>query len=344
MRRAVLALLIVAAALALLLVPQQFSESSIFNVGNVLIFAVAAMGLHLLVNWTGELSLAHSTFVGFPAFLVASMSARWSVSPIWLIPLGIAVGAGIGAVVGLAALRARGVQVALVTLAAGVAIEEYFFDQEWLAGPAGGTFVSTPTLGGIQFTTSKDLFVVIWVLFLLALVAMWMIYRSKVGRGLQWVKSDPSAAAASGVPVAGYRMMAYSLAGAMAGLAGAMTTVWVQQLTPASFPQAQSFTYLLVVVLAGPGWVGGVLLATVTLFGVPQFISTSAAFFNYLGPVSLILTLTMYKAGLNGFGRDLRDSLRDRFARHRADDRHDSSPPPPAGDALAAAMSGPESR
>lgn len=314
-RRAVAALALAAAALALLVVPQQLSESAIFNVGQVLTFAVAAMGLHLLVNWAGELSLAHSAFVGFPAFAVSALSVSWGVSPIWLVPLGIAIGAGIGGVVGLAALRARGVQVALVTLAAGVAIEQFFFDREWLVGPPGGTYVPPPTLGGIEFASSRSLFVVVWALFLLALAAMWAIYRSKVGRGLQWVKSHPEAAAAAGVPVAGYRMLAYCLAGATAGLAGAMTTIWVQQLTPASFPQTASFTYLLVVVLAGPGWVTGVLVASASLAGVPLFISTSAAFFNYLGPVSLILTLTTYKAGLNGFGRQLRDRLRARIAR-----------------------------
>lgn len=333
MKRLLTALAIAAAAIALLEIPQQLSESTIFNVGNVLIFAVAAMGLHLLVNWAGELSLAHSTFVGFPAFCVGALSVKWDVSAILLIPIGIVVGATIGGIVGLAALRARGVQVALVTLAAGVAIEQFFFHREWLVGPAGGTYISTPTLLGAEFTTSKDLYVVVWVLFLASLAVMWMIWRSKVGRGLHWVKTHPSAAAASGIPIAGYRMMAYALAGAVAGLAGAMTTVWVQQLTPVTFPQSASFTYLLVVVLAGPGWVGGVLLASISLFGVPLFISTSAAFFNYLGPVSLILTLTSYKAGLNGFGRQLRDQLRERFASRRADDRSDSSPPP-AGDAL----------
>jgi len=313
--RALEALALAAGAVALLLVPPQLSESVTFNVGLLLVFAVAAMGLHLLVNWAGELSLAHSTFVGFPAFCVAALSAKWNASPILLVPVGIAVGAGIGGIVGLAALRARGVQVALVTLAAGVAINEYFFNREWLVGPPGGTSVPTPTLFGLTFDSSKSLYVVVWVLFLLAVALMWAVHRSKVGRGLLWVKTHPDAAAAAGVPIAGYRMMAYGIAGAMAGLAGAMTTVWVQQLTPASFPQSTSFTYLLVVVLAGPGMVGGVLLASVSLFGVPLFITSSAAFFSYLGPVSLILTLTTYKAGLNGFGRQLRDGLRERFSR-----------------------------
>ena len=121
-------------AVALTLVPLTFAEATVYKLGLVLIVIVGAIGLHVLVNWTGELSLAHATIIGFPAFVVAKLSADHGISPLYLLPVGVLAGALVGAVVGLPALRARGLQVALVTLAAGVAIDRYFFTKAWFAG------------------------------------------------------------------------------------------------------------------------------------------------------------------------------------------------------------------
>jgi ABC-type branched-subunit amino acid transport system permease subunit len=111
-------------------VPLLLSEADVYKLGLVVIVFVAATGLHLLVNWAGELSLAHAALVGASAFLVATLSADHGVSTVWLLPIGILGGALLGTIIGLPALRARGLQVALVTLVAGVAIERWLFTKE----------------------------------------------------------------------------------------------------------------------------------------------------------------------------------------------------------------------
>ena len=98
--------------------PLGASEVTIFKVGLVALLGIGAIGLHMLVNWAGELSLAHAACVGLPAFAVAKLSGDHGISSIHLLPAGIAVGALLGALVGLPALRAKGLQVAVVTLAA----------------------------------------------------------------------------------------------------------------------------------------------------------------------------------------------------------------------------------
>ncbi len=308
-RRVPLAPLVVAAAFVAL-PPLVLGEADVFRIGSVMIVAVAAIGLHMLVNWAGELSLAQAAVVGLPAFTVAKLAADWSVSPLWLLPIGIVVGAAAGLVIGLPSLRARGLQVALVTLAGGIAIERFLFTKPWLVGPPGGVAVPVPNLGPWTFTTSKALYPVLASVVVAAVAGAAMLYRSKVARAMAWVRDEPAAAAAFAIPVTTYRLAAYGLAGAYAGLAGGLSAVWVQRLTAGAFPFTVSFTYMVMVVLAGRGFVWGVVAAVALLEGGRVFASGIGPLVAYGGPVALILVITRYRAGLNGTGRQLMEWIR----------------------------------
>ena len=294
-------------AIAAIVAPTLLAEATVYKLGLVLVLLTGAIGLHLLVNWAGELSLAHAPMVGLPAFVVAKLSADHGLSPIALLPLAIVVGLATGAVVGLPAIRAKGLQVALVTLAAGVAIDRFFFTRPWVVGPAGGAQVSTPTLGPLEFKTAAALYPVLALLVIGAIAVAYAIYRSKVGRALLWVKAQPDAAAAFGIAVPRYRTLAYALAGGFAGFSGGLTAMWVGRVTPEAFPLSRSFTYLIIVALAGRGFVGGVAAAAAMVEGGRLFLASGDALITYGAPLGLILTLTRHPAGLNGLGRQLKE-------------------------------------
>lgn len=290
-------------AAVLVVGPALLAETVVYKAGLVLIVLVAVIGLHLLVNWIGELSLAHAALVGLPAFVAAKLSADHGLSPVLLLPIAVVVGLVAGGVVGLPAIRARGLQVALVTLAAGVAIDRFFFTKEWLVGSVSGARVAVPSLGPVELRTARSMYPLLAVIVVLAIGAAWMIYRSKIGRAFSWIKAHPDAASAFGVPVARYRTLAYVLAGGFAGLGGGLTTMWVQRLTPEAFPLSRSFTMLIIVALAGRGFVGGVALAVAAVEGGQLFFSSAGAFITYAAPIGLIVTLTRQPAGLNGLLR-----------------------------------------
>jgi branched-chain amino acid transport system permease protein len=307
-----------AAATLLVAAPMLvLSEANVYKLGLVLIVLVAAIGLHALVTWAGELSLAQAPIVGLPAFAVAKLSADHDLSPVYLLPLAIVVGVATGALVGLPALRARGLQVALVTLAAGVAIDRFFFTREWVVGPPGGAAVTTPSIGPIELASAKALWPVLAIAVLLAVTAAWMIDRSTIGRALRWVKAHPDGAASFGIPVSRVRLHAYALAGAFAGLAGGLTAMWVQRMTPQAFPLSLSFTYLIIVALAGRGFVGGVAAAAVAVEGGRLFLAGGGALIAYAAPLGLILTLTRHQSGLNGLGRRAAELIKERTMQHR---------------------------
>ncbi|MBV8958185.1 MAG: hypothetical protein JO087_05405, partial [Actinobacteria bacterium] len=145
-------------ALLAIVLPTLLGEATVYKLGLVLILFVGAIGLHVLVNWAGELSLAHAAMVGLPAFVVAKLSADHHISPLVLLPAGLLVGLMVGALVGVPAMCARGLQVALVTLAAGVAIDRFFFTKAWLVGGDTGAAVSVPRLGPFTFATARSLY------------------------------------------------------------------------------------------------------------------------------------------------------------------------------------------
>ena len=298
-----------AAAAALVLLPPTMSESSVFKLGLVLIFAIAAMGLHLLVNWTGELSLGHAGVVGLPAFALAQISFHQGLSPIALLPVAIGVGALAGAVIALPAFRARGLYVAIVTLASGIAIDRFFFTRPWIVGD-GSVRVDDATLGPLTFDDSRSLYPLLAILFLIAVLAMRALHRSKVARSFLWIRTNRDAAAAFGVPVDRYRIGAYALAGALAGLAGGLTSLWLSLVVAQNFPLTLGFDYLVVVVLAGAGSVGGVIVAAALLQGLPYLVSDLGPAVAYGGPLGLLFMLTRHPAGLNGVGRRIMRKLR----------------------------------
>jgi branched-chain amino acid transport system permease protein len=293
------------------------SEVTAYKLGLIAIVFIGAIGLHILVNWAGELSLAHAAFIGLPAFVVAQVSTHAGVSPILVLPLGIAVGAALGLVVAVPALRARGLQVALVTLAVGIAIDRFFFVRGWVIGSSGGLRVPTPSLLGIRFETSRSLVPVLVVVVALAVLACRAILDSKIGRALSLVRANPDAAAAVGIPVAYYRGVVYMVAGGFAGLAGSSYVLWVQRVSPKAFPLELGFTYLVIAVLAGKGGLGGLALSAVLLEGGQVFSILPQNLALYLGPIALIFNVTRYQEGFNGVLREM--GLR--LGEHRAKQR-----------------------
>ena len=302
----------------LVLSPLLGGDSTVYKAGLVLIFFVAAVGLHLLVNWAGQLSLAHASMVGIPAFTVLSLSQLTGLSPIYLLPVGLLMGAAVGFVIAIPTLRASPLQVVIVTMLAGIAIDRFFYSQAWLVGGVGGRQAAPVRLGPLELTTSRGMYPVLLVVVAAVILATWLLMHSKVARSWGWVRADPAAASALGIRVATTRLGAYGVAGAFAGLSGGLTAMWIGSFDASTFPEDLSFAYLLIAVLAGRGFLGGVAFATLVLQGGQQFGPDivgldSKSLFNailaYGGPISLIYMIGHYQAGLNGWGRGLMHQL-----------------------------------
>lgn len=308
-----------ATIVVLALLPLTASELTVYRATLIPIYVIAVFGLHVLVNWAGELSLAHASMVAVPAFSVLALSATHGISPLLLLPLAVVVGMALGLIVSLPALKVRGVQVAIVTLAAGVAVNQFLLTKPWLVGPLEGYDAATPSLGPLRFESNRAVYPVILLVTAGALGIGWALLHSRVARAMFWVRTDPDAASAFGISVARYRMLAFTIAGAFGGLAGGMTVVAVGRLTPGSFPATLSFAYLVPVILVGPGFAGGIVAVAILLQGGPLFVSGVGRAVQYLGPIALVISITRYRAGLHGAGRSLMERLD--MSRHATEER-----------------------
>lgn len=302
------------------------SDAAIYKLGFIGIVFIAAIGLHLLVNWAGELSLAHAGFVGLPAFAVGQLTHHTGWTPILFLPVGVAVGVLLGLLVAIPARRARGLQVALVTLAIGIAITQFLFVRSWVIGPPSGLNVPVPSLFGIRFETSRSLLPVLVAVIVVAVLAARAIMNSTIGRALSQLRAVPDAAAIAGVPVAAYRGAAYAFAGAFAGLAGGAYVLWVQRVGPQAFPLNLGFTYLVIATLAGKGGLLGVAIAAVALEGGRLFSIIPESIGLYLGPIALIYNVTRYQEGINGLLRQAGRQLRTRKEKAMEDRTKDLTP------------------
>src|SRR4051794_24752266 len=220
------------AAVGALLPYLLFDDNDLFKIGLILIFFVSAAGLHVLVNWTGELSLAQGSVLGLAALAVARLSIAYDLHPLLLVPVGAAVGFAAGLTLAAVAYRASGFYVAIVTLAGAVVIDRYFFTKDWLV-KGGSLTVTRFDIGGWELHTSKDMYPLLIGIVVLMVVFVRRLNRSRFARAMFKLRQHPEGASAQGVNVAATRALAYVIAGTLAGVAGGLSAMWIQSVSPA---------------------------------------------------------------------------------------------------------------
>ena len=227
------------------------------NLASALVVAVGALSLNVLVGYAGQISLGHQAFIGIGAFMSAYVIGQSHQSFYVGLVAAVAVGTVQAVVLGLIALRVRGLYFALVTLAWGAVGEQCIFRLKGFTG--GGAGANAPRPGG--FTTDRGFLVICAVALTIVLLIDWRLLSSKAGRALQALRESPQVAANYGVNVKGYTLYAFAVSGAYAGLAGALyasrrTTVQAIDFGFASI----ALTYLIVTVVGGLRRRGGIVV------------------------------------------------------------------------------------
>lgn len=213
----------VAAALLLLLGEPGLRLAMITS----LMVGLVALSMVVLTGLLGQVSLAQLTLVGFCAFMLARIAAAWDL-PFPVAPLlALGVTTALGVLISLPALRIRGIQVAIVTLAAAVAIEQLLFRNPSFTGNGGLSHVDAPEVLGWSFGIIgpgeypyRPFGLFVLALFVLAALLVVSVRRGPLGRRMLAVRANERAAAASGVGVAGVKIKGAAVASFIAALAG----------------------------------------------------------------------------------------------------------------------------
>jgi branched-chain amino acid transport system permease protein len=265
-RRAILAI----AAVALLLgAPPLLPPYPLTLLTQILIYAVFAMSLDLLLGYTGLASLGHAAYFGVAAYVVAILVTRNQASFWTCLVAAILVATAVAAVFGLVAIRATGVYFLMITLALGMIVWGLAF--RWVSvtmGDNGISGIPRPTLLGVSFAAPLPFHYLSLAVFLLAFAALWLIVRSPFGLSLRGIRETERRMRALGYDVWLHKYVAFVLAGAFAGLAGALWAYYNGFVSPVEVHLITSVETLLMVALGGPGTLFGPILgsAVIVLF------------------------------------------------------------------------------
>src|ERR687898_508450 len=307
-RPPVVAGLVAAGFAALLLTEGSYR----FGVITSMIVALMALSLVVLTGFVGQISLAQAAFAGSAGFVLSKIGTGLPF-PLPLLVAALAATA-LGLLVAVPALRVRGVQLAVVTLAAGVAIEQLVFQNPRLT-PAGGNLIPDARIFGLDLAVRRGAELARWqfgalvlVVLTLAALAVANLGRSGTGRALLAVRSNERAAASIGVDVAVAKLVAFGMAAFLAGLGGALIGYSRGQLSATSFGVSVSLTLLAFAYLGGITSVGGALVAgTLAPLGIGYVVLDRATdlgeHYVLVSGILLGATAVLNPGGIAGTGR-----------------------------------------
>ena len=326
-RRTTFVLLIAGAVLlptmTAMAMPHWFQPDYALNLSWATSIAVGALALNLLIGYAGQISLGHGALLGVGAF-AAGMATTGAGLPMWVaIPLAAVVTALVSLVIGFPALRLRGLYLAMVTIAFGYAMYTGILSLNALTGGTAGVVETRRLWGSTTFVDQSYMLAGALILLVLAWFLDANVTRSRLGRAFKAIRESEAVAASFGVDVARYKLLAFVISGALAGVAGAIWGFTFGQVNSESFFSGNTFDYslllILVVVIGGLGSRAGVVIAAFafTLFpfllsALPGIGSSLHQVMPIVGGALLMYTVARHPGGFASLAREARERRRAR--------------------------------
>ncbi len=258
----------------LLAVPYLLDEYLMSQMHFVLIYSIVGLGLMLLVGFTGQISLGHAAFLAVGAYTEALMQARGI--PFFIsLPSAALFAAALGLIVGLPALRLKGIYLAIATLAFNVIVEEVITRWESLTGGNSGRHLKAIELFGIKLDTDASFYYLCLGLTIVSIVALMNLLRSPTGRAFVAIRDSEISASCMGVNLATYKTLSFAISAALTGIGGALYAHKVTFISPEQFTLLQSIELVTIVILGGVGSIHGAVLGAAFLIVLPQLIAVA---------------------------------------------------------------------
>jgi ABC-type branched-subunit amino acid transport system permease subunit len=333
---------LVTTLVVVVLLPAVVDQSRAFLASRMFLFAVVALSLTVLTGWAGQLSLGQFALVAVGALVAAHLTPGWPL-PVVFVVAGL-VAAVVAVVIGLPALRIKGLYLAVTTLGFALLMQVSIINTPCVRLPVTGwhvcsglpdsssTLLRTSNLFGISLGTQRALYFVA----LGQLVVFLVIARVWRDRGLQRVlvavRDNEVAAGASGVRVVRIKLLAFALSGFMAGSAGVTYALVEQRVSGRLFDVGESILVVSMVVIGGLGSLEGALLGAAYLIGIPAAFGSGSTVQFITSGVGLLLFLLYLPGGLAGVLGSVADGLASALRSQRRPPRKPDPPgeePPP---------------
>jgi branched-chain amino acid transport system permease protein len=299
----------------LLAVPYVTGKAISEVLGTVLVFALLGLGLNIVVGYAGLLDLGYVFFFAVGAYTTALLTGAsinafegfadpavsLDLNFYIAIPIVMAIAAGSGLLIGAPVLRLRGDYLALVTLGLGEMVT-VLVASPWLeplvGGPNGMRGVSDASLLGVGFRDPQHFYYLALAFVVFAMFVSWRLATSRIGRAWTAMREDEQIADAMGVSTTRFKLLAFSVGGAIGSLGGALFAVKIGSLTPASFQVFVSIQVLGIVILGGLGSLPGVITGALVLVGLPGLLREFEEYRLLFYGAALVLVMLLRPEGL----------------------------------------------
>jgi branched-chain amino acid transport system permease protein len=301
--------LLALAAAAFILIPATWGPANQLLASYAIVWVIVGVSLVVLTGWGGHMSLGQFGIAGVSAMVAANMVSHWNADFLFVILAAGATGALVAVLIGLPALRIKGMFLGVTTLALAVALDIYFLNSSnfpsWI--PSSG--VDRPLLlQRFDLNDQYTMYLVCLTFLLLAILVTMGLRKSRAGRVLIAAENNDRAAQSASVDTTRIKLAGFAVSGVMAGVAGALTIYLLTALNPGSFPAIDSITVFGYSVIGGLGSVTGVIIG-VLIF---KFIETITAIGQYhliISGISLLWVLSVVPGGIGQVVYGVRDNI-----------------------------------
>lgn len=241
-------------------------------VETILIYAILLFGLDIVVGYTGQVSLGHAGLFGIGSYTAGVLYFKLSLPFLIALPASIVVTAVFGAILALPALRVTGPYLAMVTLAFGTIIQILINEMTFLTNGPMGVKIPKPTFNGVKLD-EVEFFYVVAVLMVLSLIVVHRILRSHLGRAFEALRDSPIASDCMGVSVYRYKVYAFIVSAALAGLSGCLYAYSEEYISPNTYNFELTILFLLAVIMGGRKSRVGSLIGALIVVMLPSLLS-----------------------------------------------------------------------
>ncbi|MGA1868519.1 MAG: branched-chain amino acid ABC transporter permease [bacterium] len=260
------------ATLLLLCAPLFLNRYWVDVLNNIGIYGLLGLSLNLIVGHAGLFNLGHAAFYAIGAYTAAILSTTYHIPILWLIPL-CAVASGIfAALIARPIIHLQGDYLCIVTIGIGEIVRIALInDILGITGGANGIFgIDRPHVWGLTIRRTHHFFYYIWFFVYLTVFLFSRLEQSRFGRALNYLREDEIAAEGSGINTAAYKLSAFIVGAAWAGVAGNIYASKMTIISPESFNFWESVVMFMLVILGGAGSIPGVLLGAFLIVGLPE--------------------------------------------------------------------------
>ena len=274
----------------------------------IYLYIVLALGLNVVMGFTGLLNIGHAAFYAMGAYTTAILMTGYGVSFWWTVPIGMGLGVLMGLAIGFPTLRLRDDYLAMVTLGFGQIV--YIVANNWMSltrGPRGIPGIPAPSLELFNWRIVIDNYTSYYYLILLfvalTIYACVRVRDSRVGLAWMAIREDEDVAAVMGIHLGFYKTLAFAFSAALGALAGSFFSVFQSFVSPNSFTILESVVIVTIPILGGLGSIPGTIVGAVLMIGLPEVFRSASEYRMVAVGAFMVLMMIFKPEGL--FGKKL---------------------------------------